>query len=103
LRIDPATLDQKHKLIEPASRGSYSKPVETGRDAGGTELIAYLFDPATGVYRRIQLAVSGNKKFDNLSASAKNPFALAGIAEFKGKPGVRATLSRRCMDHQNKE
>ncbi|MDD5773146.1 MAG: hypothetical protein PHX78_06735 [bacterium] len=70
--IDIKILNEKSKLIESASKGNYSERVGMGADQGGTDYIAYLFDPKINKYKVVELCVEGDWSYFNLSDSAKD-------------------------------
>src|SRR5207237_106692 len=58
-------------LIEAASRGSYSDRERRGADQGATVTLCYTYDPTTKRYRQVELEVSGDWSYRNLSPGAQ--------------------------------
>jgi hypothetical protein len=51
---------EKYRLIGQASKGRYSKRVQRGADQGAFVSICYVYDEATGRYKKIELRVKGD-------------------------------------------
>ncbi len=70
-RIDQQELLRLSSLLEPASRGPYSRRVQRGADQGAIVSQCYVFDAATGRYKEIELQVAGDWRYGNLAPSAQ--------------------------------
>jgi hypothetical protein len=69
--IDPQVLFEKYQLIAQASKGRYSRHVQRGADQGSLGTSCYVYNEATGCYKEIDLQVSGDWSYENLSPAAR--------------------------------
>lgn len=68
--IERKELLEKYRLIEKAAKGEFSKRVSRGADMGAYVSSCYLYDEHTGRYRRVELRVTGDWSYENLSPAA---------------------------------
>lgn len=85
-KVDAQELHEKYRLVEPASRGQLSKPIQHGADQGESVSRCYMFDAAAGRYREVELKVTGDVSYENLAPSARELTKwLESIAASKDK------------------
>jgi hypothetical protein len=70
-KIAPDVLAAKSKLISQAAAGKLSTPQRAAFDMGTRSLLAYLYDPFGGTYRKIVLQITGDKTQSNGSLAAQ--------------------------------
>jgi hypothetical protein len=70
-KIDPQELLEKYRLVEPATKGQFSKRVQEGADRGEIVSQCYSFDAATGRYKEVEFKVEGDWSYENVAPSAK--------------------------------
>jgi hypothetical protein len=70
-KIDLQELQEKYKLVEPASKGKMSKRLQRGADQGSSVTRCYLFEAAGERYKEVELKVAGDWSYENLAPSAK--------------------------------
>jgi hypothetical protein len=74
------------RLIAPAAKGEHSKRAESGtRDFGSITSACYLFDPAAGRYREVELDVKGDWEYRNLAPEAQK--LAAWLESLEPRPG----------------
>ena len=70
-KVEPRLLQEMTARIRPASLGKQSERVSQGADMGSTQRLAYLWIPQTGTYRKVELRVTGDWAYHNLSPAAR--------------------------------
>lgn len=85
--VEEDTLAGMFRLIESASQGRLSEPVQKCADAGTTAYLAYRFDKDSGKYISVLLYQTGDWAQKNLSDSAKTLYEW--LFTFEGwEPGA---------------
>jgi hypothetical protein len=64
-------LARMYFLIEPASEGELSDPVNRGHDAGAMSYLGYLYDEETGLYHRVLFYQGGDFEVENTSEAGR--------------------------------
>jgi hypothetical protein len=70
-KIPAEELLVRHALVPAAAKGTTSKAVNTGYDAGARTFGFYLFDPAAGRYKKTVLDTQGDFSSENLAPEAR--------------------------------